>query len=221
MTVATVVLAAVYATLRTSLSAWEKAETLGEEAQTARAVIELVSRDLRAAVPPPRGDSHYLTFIGRDATVDDRDADALEFGVLSATSPRELDRVRYWLEAGLARQTSRAWGADHALEKADNALETGDAGGLTDSGTVPGGTTDSLVTPLVKAMNFRYFDGSEWSDFWDSGVTGVLPKQVEITIRVGVENNQDLWKTYRTVVVLPTARGGDVRTPAVVAGGIQ
>ena len=47
--------------------------------------------------------------------------------------------------------------------------------------------TDSDATPLapeVSAIAFRYSDGTEWVDSWDSDEAGALPVAVEITISI-------------------------------------
>ncbi|GIX01641.1 MAG: hypothetical protein KatS3mg112_0578 [Thermogutta sp.] len=38
------------------------------------------------------------------------------------------------------------------------------------------------IAPEVAAIQFAYFDGSEWTDSWDSGSQGCLPKAVEIRL---------------------------------------
>lgn len=43
-----------------------------------------------------------------------------------------------------------------------------------------GEQTDDVVAPEVVALQFRYFDGVEWLDEWDSEVQGGLPVAVEI-----------------------------------------
>lgn len=245
MTVGVVVLAAVYATLSSSLRAWKRAEALGEEAQTARATLDLVSRDLRAAVwvtrpieniadtgpgvegtgqeADERGDVRlsYLRFLGQDESAeggaDGVEADRVEFTALDTTlsgldttppgagdvggdPPGGLVKVRYWLDAsgGLARSVSRAWG--------DGLEASGPATGVSAIAAGSAATADSVViSALVRSLGFRYFDGTEWLDSWDSNITGRLPYQVEITVKVGPPDSPDLWKTYRTVTVLPTA----------------
>src|SRR5690606_39947703 len=39
-----------------------------------------------------------------------------------------------------------------------------------------------LVAPEVNYLGFRYFDGLQWVDTWDSSLLGGLPRAVEITI---------------------------------------
>ncbi|HUT92329.1 MAG TPA: type II secretion system protein GspJ [Thermoguttaceae bacterium] len=46
---------------------------------------------------------------------------------------------------------------------------------------------DSDVTPIapeVSAIAFRYWDGTEWVDSWDSGEAGALPVAVEVTLTI-------------------------------------
>lgn len=227
MTVATVVLGAVYATLSTSLQAWKRAEALGEESQTARAALDLISRDLRASVRPgltepssTEPSSSYLRFLGQEETVDGNDTVSLEFAAVAnaafaaiaaststadATSaPRGLIRVRYRLEdgAGLARSVFAAW--------------------VGDSGEGHSSEEDAVISPLIRAVAFRYFDGTEWLDSWNSSITGGLPQQVEITVKIGRAEDPDAWKTYRTIAALPAARGetaGDTREMVPATGG--
>ncbi|MDA1017842.1 MAG: prepilin-type N-terminal cleavage/methylation domain-containing protein [Planctomycetota bacterium] len=79
-----------------------------------------------------------------------------------------------------------------------------------------------LLAPAVVSLQFRYFDGVEWVEAWDSNayveqsvdgsieeVIAGLPQAVEITL--GLRNEQDTEEgiadqTYRLVVSLPTAQ---------------
>jgi len=87
-------------------------------------------------------------------------------------------------------------------------------------------TTDSAAEPLapeVAAIEFRYSDGTEWVDSWDSDEAGALPVAVEITLRIAPFSNrnqplswstsaeldateEESWLTYRRVVHLPAAQ---------------
>jgi prepilin-type N-terminal cleavage/methylation domain-containing protein len=47
--------------------------------------------------------------------------------------------------------------------------------------------TDADATPLapeVSAIAFRYYDGSDWVDSWDSGEQGAFPAAVEVTLSI-------------------------------------
>ena len=82
---------------------------------------------------------------------------------------------------------------------------------------------DSDATPLapeVSAIAFRYWDGTEWVDSWDSGEAGALPVAVEITLTIrpirdpseltsagqmADEEDEEQWLTYSRIVHLLAA----------------
>jgi len=41
------------------------------------------------------------------------------------------------------------------------------------------------IAPEVKAIEFRYFDGAEWLDTWDTEAQGRLPAAVEVAVALG------------------------------------
>jgi len=41
------------------------------------------------------------------------------------------------------------------------------------------------IAPEVKAIEFRYFDGTEWLDTWDTEAQGRLPAAVEVAVALG------------------------------------
>lgn len=76
------------------------------------------------------------------------------------------------------------------------------------------------VAPEVAAIEFAYFDGSEWTDTWDSDLEGTLPKAVEVVLYLRRQQTSGAWfglagangsetdeelRSYRTVVYLPAA----------------
>jgi prepilin-type N-terminal cleavage/methylation domain-containing protein len=111
----------------------------------------------------------------------------------------DLRRITYWVtDAGLARNES--------LEVTD---DTGAAvAALVDD---PG----QVLAPEVKTLQFRYFDGTNWLEYWDGtlpGPDGVTPqgppRAVEVTVGVGVADDPAVpLKTVRHVIAIPTANG--------------
>lgn len=79
------------------------------------------------------------------------------------------------------------------------------------------------IAPEVEAVEFAYFDGSSWTDSWDSDLQGTLPTAVEIRLYLRPaesRRNTAVWtgtsaagsstdtgdlRMYRTVVYLPAA----------------
>jgi hypothetical protein len=118
----------------------------------------------------------------------------------------DLRRVAYWLAGsgdaplGLARLEVKQATSDDAQNLLSN---------LPDD---PG----LIMASEVKSLNFSYFDGSAWQDSWDgttAGPDGVTPigAPVAIAVTLGIASSDGKSvKTYRHVVVIPTANG----TPA-------
>jgi type II secretory pathway pseudopilin PulG len=79
-----------------------------------------------------------------------------------------------------------------------------------------------LLAPEVTYLRFRYFDGVEWLEDWDSEAMGALPKAIEIIIGFEqldegttkirkttssfVDRTANKAETYRLVVALPLAQ---------------
>ena len=130
----------------------------------------------------------------------------------------DLRRISYWLAggddspAGLARQ-------DVGLATSDNALQN----------LPPGidGENSYVIADEVRSLNFQYVDGPDWSDSWDStelGPDGVTPigSPVAIAVTIGVAQphtgpgkpGAETVKTYRHVVLIPTANGAAMLSQA-------
>jgi hypothetical protein len=51
----------------------------------------------------------------------------------------------------------------------------------------------------VAFLNFRYFDGTQWQDSWDSTQSGTLPQAVEATVYVrGEWRGQEVVEPFMT-----------------------
>ena len=65
----------------------------------------------------------------------------------------------------------------------------------------------------VVLINFRYYDGSDWLDQWDSTQSHKLPKAVEVTIFVrGEWRNEVIDQPFSTRVYLPVGSETPERT---------
>ena len=92
--------------------------------------------------------------------------------------------------------------------------------------TQGGGTNDlmrnvEVLAPEVTAIEFRYFDGTEWIDTWDSAERAGVPVAVEVALKMAVARPSSAmsWlslggssdsavdeNVYRLTVHLPTAQ---------------
>ena len=71
-----------------------------------------------------------------------------------------------------------------------------------------------FLAPEVESLTFRYFDGVDWVDEWDSELQGAIPTAIEITLGFVPPDPDDplqaaaadaIPSTYRCVVALPVA----------------
>lgn len=125
----------------------------------------------------------------------------------------DLRRIVYWVapEVGLCRMEARIITADDA--------QTTD---------IPAETEPFLLAPEVRSIEFSYFDGTSWTDNWDSsipGVDGVTPvgPPRAIQVRIGMQppgqaGNGEL-KYYRHIIAVLTGSGVPL-TPESGSGSI-
>ncbi len=183
-----VVASCLYTSLYTGFRAYRSAQAAVDPTSTAINVIELLKQDIRGVLPPG---SHLAgAFIGTDsAGLKGVDTDSLEF----YTTHMYVDDTL--LTGSLTTATTNA-PLVGGIGKVGFLLEE-------DSETKDGTylllrqVTTDLLAPKemepeeevlcrnVASLNFRYFDGSNWLDEWDSTAdANSLPLAVEIDLEV-------------------------------------
>jgi type II secretory pathway pseudopilin PulG len=65
---------------------------------------------------------------------------------------------------------------------------------------------EEVVAPEVSSVVFRYFDGTEWWDEWDSDELGGIPTAVEIDLTLRGESEDSEGDHYLLVVRLPASQ---------------
>jgi prepilin-type N-terminal cleavage/methylation domain-containing protein len=126
----------------------------------------------------------------------------------SQTVTSDLHRVTYWIASGslgLARQEVKQATSDDAL--------------ITAPPDIPD-ESNFVIAEEVQYVGFRYWDGTAWQESWDgtqitaaNGTPVGPPLAVEITLTIALPDSQGQTsetsnvKTYRHVVMVPTANG--------------
>ncbi len=176
-----VILTAAYVCLRAGLAGRALVAARSDVTQSARVALALISADLRSASPL----SNEFEFIGMERTLDDIEADNLDFGThhYSPTRAGEGDfcEVSYYLDK------DRATGEVVLYRRRDASL---------DARPLEGGSREEIVRG-VRGLKFEYYDGFEWYDVWgdpekrDGGSAPIdplagnlsgLPEAVRITL---------------------------------------
>lgn len=143
-----------------------------------------------------------------------------------------LKTVAYYLASGdqvLGESTmlgSQQTGGLVRLEAAWGSQSDSSTVEFADAPTIAADQQDTEpLAPEVTELGFRYFDGTEWLDSWDSSESGELPVAVEITLTLRplnttgqtselteTQDEEDSSLIYRLVVDLPAAQIGSTAT---------
>jgi general secretion pathway protein J len=167
-----VILTIVYNTFNSSIRAFTTIDDYGDAYGEARFVLNRMSEEIGSIYFS--GENPKTGLLGEDKDEDDLPFDSLHFTSLSHirwvkdSRESELCEIGYYLETDREREKTflfrrEDWNVDGALEE--------------------GGITLELAEE-IDGLNFRYYDGEEWVDDWDSEEKGGLPKAIEVVLLV-------------------------------------
>ncbi|NLF09797.1 MAG: hypothetical protein GX594_17730 [Pirellulaceae bacterium] len=178
-----------------------------------------VADDDSAAVLPPIGLRGELDWLRIDALLPIRSEQPPESGLLPAeeSAPQvagELRSIAYYfiesnaLFAEAALQSPEEPRGGLARRELDRiaAVRAAELGQLDDHDQ----DAPSLA-PEVIGMEFRYFDGAEWLESWDSAETGSLPKAVDVRLFFAAKSSRGAIPSSTPA----TATSGTDETPRV------
>jgi general secretion pathway protein J len=200
MTIMSIIGLSLYTSLNLAFRVRDSAEAAVEEARALEVAISFLKEELMSAMTP----SGVLAgaFEGEDETGSDgNDADTLSF-YSSDNVPGEGELacdVRK-VEIGVAER-------DGSNEKM---IVRGVTTNLLSPKTLD--PEEEILCGNIEALNFRYYDGSDWQDDWDSGDNdNTLPGAVEITVTLAAHDSDDDAAGYSLTqtVILPCGGGGE------------
>lgn len=150
--VSSLILIAAYLCLNSGYQTQAMIEERIDVSQTARVAIEIITADLRAAVPL----SSQFDFIGMDRTLEGAEADNLDFATQNhtPTAPGEgaFAEVSYFLAPATDSPALSLWRRKDTTP---------------DDDPLAGGVIEEVATG-VHGLTFQYYDGFEWYDDWGS-----------------------------------------------------
>lgn len=146
-----------------------EAATEGQDAlDTGRTLSELIKKDIRAINPA------QYAFVGKNQDVGDRPFGEMEFvtNALLETDPLRLRRVGYMMVR---------------TDKGEMILVRRESKDLTDP--LDNDPADNLpkafeISRILTGFVVEFYNGTDWVQTWDSGVSNTLPKQVRVTMEV-------------------------------------
>lgn len=203
----TIVISAAYSLFDAGRSVTSRAEFRAQLFQTARAALTAVEEDLRGATM--MSTPFDTGFIGTNGGSEKEPMDKLEFVSVNRYTGASYDinkitdkvwgsdvsKVYYWIEQD-TKKTASGFVRERPVE-------------LTPvSGPVHRDESVGEIAKDVVFINFRYFDGSEWLESWDSTQTMKLPKAVEVTVYVrGEWRDEEVIEPFMSRFYLPV--GGE------------
>jgi prepilin-type N-terminal cleavage/methylation domain-containing protein len=183
VSIGAIILGAGYVCMNAGVESRRTVSARTEAAQTARAALDLIARDLRAAVPLSR----EFEFLGMRRMISGADADNVDFSARNYTprKPREPDycEVSYFLEA------DEKTGLFTLFRRRDP---------TPDPLPLEGGSREEIARN-VAGLRFEYYDGIDWYDDWGDptgqkqssalappNMSG-MPEAVRVTIEIDAE----------------------------------
>jgi type II secretion system protein J len=203
MTIMSIIGASLYTSLHLAFRARDTAEAAVEKARALEIAMSLIKEDLISAMPP----TGVLAgaFEGEDEQdADGNDADTLSF--YSSDHVPDEDEIACDVRKVEIGMTERE-GTDERV------VVRGITTNLLSPKTLDPG--EEILCGGVASLNFRYYDGSDWQDDWDSGDNdNTLPEAIEMT--VSLENDEDEAEddddtagyALTQTVILPCGGGG-------------
>lgn len=190
MAILGVLVSTLYTTFRGGTNAWVAGDARVQRGQNSRAVLEIMSRDLKQAFTKS---ATNLQFQGSNSSWTDgatvRAADTIYF---TSASNDPNDSGEYDLrEVGYYLVTSAR--AIYRLE--DDSIDSDLTGGI--------GSSVTEFTTHVIGLNLRYYDGATWSSDGTYAKSAALPKAVEITLTVEDEDQVENPRDFRSIVYIP------------------
>jgi prepilin-type N-terminal cleavage/methylation domain-containing protein len=178
MSLMIVVASCLYGSLYMGFNAKRTALVAVEPDSVALTVIDLIKQDLSGTLAPTG--TFANSFVGTDSRFGQDDTDSLTFFTTNVFGGKTT------LKAGMS--------------KVELILEDNEQG---DNYRLVRKVTNNLLSPKevdpeeqvlcrsVKSLNFRFYDGNDWVDEWDSGVdANSVPLAVEVDIGIAYDDSK-------------------------------
>ncbi|HZN61811.1 MAG TPA: prepilin-type N-terminal cleavage/methylation domain-containing protein [Planctomycetota bacterium] len=209
LTIFLVVVSASYALFDGGRQLASRGEYHARRFQSARAALRAIESDLKSVFT---GGPYDGGFLATHAGTEERPLDTIEAvainnqpklatpvsATLMTTPPPEFDlsRVAYSIDedegtkaSGLVRRRVKLISEMVTVKDPEEGLEE--------------------ISADVVGLRFRFYDGSDWQESWDSKTSSSMPRIIEATVYVkGVYREKEEIETFTTKFYLPLVGGG-------------
>lgn len=202
ITIAVVLAGAVYATLSAGLKSREKGNTIAQNDQIARSILDQIQHDLLTASVSSSSSisSTSWVFTATASTMGNGSTytDSLQF----VATDQGID----WTATPMSDEAFITYGIGTVQSvTTPNTNLVGLVRTVNRHITTPGSsdTTSQLVSQSVVSLHFQYYDGTQWTPDWTE--TGTLPQAVQITVGIQDAQTPNLVDWYTDEIRLPKA----------------
>jgi prepilin-type N-terminal cleavage/methylation domain-containing protein len=223
LAILSVVLAIVYGVFSQTIAGKDLAERRADESAGVRGALARIARDLEsarpvlstipapaqagAAGPTPTTRSTLLPqrglFLARVHTEGSAALDDMAFTTFlhrptaTAFAARDLGIVHYFVAAIEPRSETLALYRETVFSLSGDAFDA----------DKPNPAASTMILPGVTGLDFRFFDGSDWVESWDSADSrNFAPAPVAVQIALSVADRDGNAERYLTSVDVPMAR---------------
>jgi len=181
MTFVALLASGIVISISTCLNVWKRSAEAADLNQEARAVMEMISRDIHASYMGLGRDAGF--FRGFPSQLGEAQIDSLEFTTESSDAWR-VSLLPDELRSG--RQNSRPpvtdfvgvryeWGGGQDMPEGFYRTTWVVPGGRAVGGISEGSPSSELVSRALTSLRFRYFDGTQWVASFDAYQGGFRP----------------------------------------------
>ncbi len=215
MTFVAVLVSGIALSISTCLNVWRRAEEMAEMNQEARAILELLSRDVRGAyLGLHRTGGYFIGGSGANIDALEGDRELLEFSTESSSIGRAALLPELGMPDPLAepQQTGPPVTDFVAVryEMRERTLDTPEglyrftwvapaAEWLEQKRSVSNAVSAEMISAAVTGLSLRYFDGEGWLSSWTTAEDNRrLPEAVAVELRL--LDTRESEHVYRTVI---------------------
>lgn len=195
---------AIAETLRAARDTDRRFQARTERRAQDHAIVARLSRDLRALMPP--GGTYAAGLVGEQVdrqggrellskASEESAADSGAASIAASAAPYAArDRITISVIPG-ARRFGTSWAAgtgaiQSVIWEIDDDATTVERGLVRRATAVRDPVTGAAVEPVevvcaeACGLAFRYFDGTDWQETWDSSAQNLIPQAVEVSVAV-------------------------------------
>lgn len=212
MTILVIFIGSLFIVFKSGLDSWKKAEGRLDIYQNARAALEIMSREISGAIINPTAPTspgpNSIYFLGGYDVNSGAVSGQAEVYFIAPLNPggqatSDLCEIGYWLDTA-AHKLKRFYVTDKRGTVVSPDFDYDAPPGAPATIFSTGGSDDFVLH--IQNLTFKFFDGANWVDTWDSR-NGTQQGKLPIAVKIVLKTAEDIpvdpqTKEFETIVYL-------------------